>query len=264
MDKDKYREQLLKPNNTYDDVAKYLEPFLPGQIYKYGNFDSKYWENLIFKGEIYLSQASSFNDPFDCLLYCDVDKVCKSPKFIKIMIAQYPSIKKSDIINNVEEIKQFLSEKFQDDMRVTCFSEVWKSILMWSHYADCHKGFCIEYDTVGLSKTKRRLLFPVLYQEEQIDITENIQNFTSSAGLITMVSKALEWEYEREWRMISIRKDRQERFYFRKEIRSVILGLRCSKENREKVCKWALENGKEVYQTFIIHGKYELDRERII
>jgi hypothetical protein len=29
---------------------------------------------------------------------------------------------------------------------VSCFSESWNSILMWSHYADRHKGICLGFD----------------------------------------------------------------------------------------------------------------------
>jgi len=40
-----------------------------------------------------------------------------------------------------------LNELVKEKLRICCFSEVPDSILMWSHYAKHHQGFCIEYDT---------------------------------------------------------------------------------------------------------------------
>ena len=45
---------------------------------------------------------------------------------------------KNDIMNKVIEMK--------NDSLLSCFSKNYDSILMWSHYADKHKGICIEFD----------------------------------------------------------------------------------------------------------------------
>ena len=52
-----------------------------------------------------------------------------------------------------------------DDLRkglaVVCFTEDVKSILMWSHYANNHRGFCIEYKLAqtDLSKQIRKVIY---------------------------------------------------------------------------------------------------------
>lgn len=77
---------------------------------------------------------------------------------------------------------------------------------MWSHYADNHKGFCIEYDvkTILYSDFRSRFLFPVIYSEQVYDATQHLskslnhKSFNSlhlnMAGLI----KAVDWSYEKE------------------------------------------------------------------
>ncbi len=43
---------------------------------------------------------------------------------------------------------------------------------MWSHYADEHRGFCIEYAVADLPSIAQRLLFPIIYREEIFDSTK--------------------------------------------------------------------------------------------
>lgn len=89
-------------------------------------------------------------------------------------------------------------------------------------------------------------------------------NDTPNAGLISIVSKAQEWSYEKEWRMVMLKANSVESFYFRKEIKAITLGMNCEPVNRDKVCDWAKKNGKEVFQTKICSGKYEITKERLI
>lgn len=265
INREEYKEQLLTLSNSYDMISKYLTPYFPKRLYKYGNFKSDYWSNTIFKGEIYLAMSKSFNDPFDCLSHFDIDKLFNSPKFRKSVLSQKPYLRESDFFNlDRKFVKQEILKGLREDFRATCFSEEWNSILMWGHYADCHKGFCIEYDTSNLSGLKKSKFFPVLYQKDQVDITYSLINETPNAGLISIVGKAQEWEYEKEWRMIVLRRESQNLFYFRKEIKSVILGLNCEEENRNKVCAWAQEHGKKIFQTKISSGKYEIIKERLV
>ena len=41
------------------------------------------------------------------------------------------------------------------NVKIICFSEVYDSMLMWSHYADNHKGFLLAYDINDLKNSKR-------------------------------------------------------------------------------------------------------------
>ena len=117
------------------------------------------------------------------------------------------------LISTLFPVLSLFSKRFST---IACFSEDVKSILMWSHYADSHKGFALEYDfrptlTVPL---ERGALYPVVYSDERYDeslyITwqfMHVLGFHSKNPDITAFSKvALHkskvWEYEREWRII--------------------------------------------------------------
>ncbi len=61
--------------------------------------------------------------------------------------------------------QRLISEKLefiQDSMNVSSFCEENDQFLMWSHYSNSHRGFCIEYDIDRWNKSdlRRRILFP--------------------------------------------------------------------------------------------------------
>lgn len=260
-----YKKQLLEPSNTYGMISEYLTPYFPKKLYKYGSFKSNYWENTIFKGEIYLAISKSFNDPFDCLPHFDINKLFESSDFRKIVLSQKPYLDETGFFKlDRKLIKDELLQGLREDFRATCFSEVWDSLLMWGHYADCHNGFCIEYDTSDLSALKKPRFFPVLYHRDRFDITQGLINKSPNVGLISLVGKAKEWEYEKEWRMITLKRDSQDKYYFRREIKSIILGLYCDENIKNKVLSWAKGKDKKVFQTHISTEKYKIIKEQIL
>ena len=57
-----------------------------------------------------------------------------------------------------------LAEASKKNSTMACFSESIQSVLMWSHYADSHTGFALEYDfRPTLNDIKNAALFPVIY-----------------------------------------------------------------------------------------------------
>ena len=117
------------------------------------------------------------------------------------------------LISTLFPVLSAFSKRFST---IACFSEDVKSILMWSHYADSHKGFALEYDfrptlTMPL---ERGALYPVVYSDERYDASlyiawqfMHVLGFDSKNPDITAFSKvALHkskvWAYEREWRII--------------------------------------------------------------
>ena len=118
------------------------------------------------------------------------------------------------LISTLFPVLSAFSKRFST---IACFSEDVKSILMWSHYADSHKGFALEYDfrpTLSSKPLERGALYPVVYSDERYDASVyitwqfmHVLGFHSKNPDITAFSKvALHksrvWEYEREWRII--------------------------------------------------------------
>jgi hypothetical protein len=116
---------------------------------------------------------------------------------------------------------------------VVCYSEVNSNILMWSHYADSHKGICLEYDSTErpIKKWKNYKYYPVNYDHNRcIDILDcGFEN--SFFKLIT--TKSPDWEYEKEYRLITIRGTGYQKSQMG-SLKGVILGSRI-KENKNEL-----------------------------
>ena len=120
------------------------------------------------------------------------------------------------IISLIEMYFPILSETSKRYSAIACFSESIESVLMWSHYADSHKGFALEYDfRPTLERPIKNVgLFPVVYSEERFDISDYIAwGFLRllgipakmpdiSASFKNALWKSDIWAYEKEWRMI--------------------------------------------------------------
>ncbi len=97
-----------------------------------------------YKAQIYLSQADTFNDPFDCRANFNYHKAIKSGGLRKALFEQFPLDDFEKIPEKV--IQKSVVEGMRKSVYVFCFSEIWDSLLMWAHYANNYNGYCIEYD----------------------------------------------------------------------------------------------------------------------
>jgi len=106
-------------------------------------------------------------------------------------------------------------------VRVCCFSTNQKSVVMWSHYAKQHSGICVEFSRASiLGSTKfLELVHPVRYAEKLFDFTQVFSPsipdmekiFSPSAPeadadygpILAACHKSKDWEYEKEWRLVS-------------------------------------------------------------
>jgi len=104
-----------------------------------------------------------------------------------------------------------LPESHKESLKICSFSETPDSITMWSHYADQHRGFCIEYGVEELPPSDGfvRMLFPVVYSERLFDATRYFQaairdrnKFNVLFPTLAALYKSPEWSYEKEWRLI--------------------------------------------------------------
>ena len=176
------------------EAKKMLLEIIPedGMIYKYYRGINRDW-NSIIKPELWLCKATCFNDPYDSAFLCN----CHSKKIydpqtehtlaVEEGLKQYEQDQKSDIM--------------QDAVFVGCFSERNDALLMWSHYADEHRGLCIGYNLHDLIKNYN--CFPVIYSDEMPQGKELGLNKTDSL-MKYILTKYSDWSYEKEWRIIQI------------------------------------------------------------
>lgn len=157
--------------------------------------------------------------------------------------------------------------------RISCFAQTQYSMLMWSHYARYHKGFCIEYEIPEYSNDYASIyhsLFPVIYTNKRIDLTTLSLNWKSTGSLSEddlwdfykygLLSKSLDWKYQHEWRLIScdnlLSDDKYNCKFFK--IKKVYLGNKMSTNDRLEVIEICKSKGIPYSGVIISPNQFEM------
>lgn len=137
---------------------------------------------------------------------------------------------------------------------------------MWSHYADEHRGICIEYDTQVLP---HKGLWPIKYGGARAVRASELHRWivaqdadAAQAVFNTyFLSKALDWKYEQEWRDISGRAGAAATSY---PVRSITFGLRCDPAVKKAVVLMHRPSDKvEFYDVCLLKSDFSLRRYEI-
>lgn len=117
---------------------------------------------------------------------------------------------------------------------VCCLAETHSQILMWSHYADQHRGVCIALDPRRLLDGQS-LPLPVHYADDRP--TYNPLESRTDGLLDGVMIKASTWAYEKEWRIVI--GDPAVKRYGSGAVTGVYLGCRVSTDDLEYVVELA-------------------------
>ena len=189
--------------------------------------------------------------------------------FIKIAKSKnYPELWYNDYVDYKDgymDCIRALVKRKADDFRTTCFSRSYNSVLMWSHYAESHKGCLLAFCNGDLEEKT----VPVEYRTSmnELDLNDGITDIYLQKCLCT---KSTCWKYERECRLIlpsheCKRNDaNQHIFEFEvDELCGVALGSRCSFEDGLKVERALRDKGLSLNvhmgQAFLHPFQYKIE-----
>lgn len=260
---------------------------MPNHLYKYRNPS----ENSIAALEhdfIFSSRLDTMNDIFEAPIFIPENALVQCLNdFYQTMLGRFPkplpktiqelSVKLQDfflcdipdisdsvipkekvsrlIQNQIERIYNGLRINLQSQYNVFCLSEVNDCELMWAHYANEHKGFCIEYD---VRATNKRTLFlrestlPINYTDEKYVTIDQLNLTNEKTGRFCMeasIIKSTAWSYEREWRtFFKSKEEHQKEDFF--PVTAVYLGARISNEIETRLLSICKTKGIPVYKMF--------------
>lgn len=237
--------------------SKYGDPF---ECCEYIDFHKvENIQNSIHKDEYIKQLSEDINIPIDI---CNNAKSKENP--IMYLLKYWLKEVEGESDEAIDKVKEAIENSFlknttemmvennramQDTMKMCSFCESPYNILMWSHYANQHKGFCIEYDLSKFDNTdiRKRILYPVIYKNNLFDSTQHFiqlmknKKFNNLYHIISCSTKSTLWRYEKEWRMIfNIGPSFQEQNYNMDCQSKVFLGIRISDEDKEdiiEICK---------------------------
>jgi len=185
------------------------------KVYKYRHFDSHgHYRQIIENNCLFFASPDRLNDPYECrpLLVPGGDKAAVEAYVDKLAQkwAAHLDRKQRRQLRR-EAVHRILCESEREETfhwivegyGVQSFSIDSTSLLMWAHYAQNHKGLCIQFDLGDQESGPLGPLWEVEYADERpmvaiVTDTED-REVMFRRGLLT---KSKAWEYEREYRAI--------------------------------------------------------------
>lgn len=244
------------------------------EYFSFRDFTS-YAKEDILNNTICLAHPATFNDPLDTILLrwnqylCDTATDENQKKLRLLYKKVYDHIKVRCFVRT-DKLPRNVG--FNEDIPIVKAQNIEDvNPLMWAHYANYHKGFCIKYklpsnivnnqDETSLTWTR---IGDISYQPD-MKLAEK-DGFTV---LDVLFAKHNVWEYEKEVRIVHY--DPNDTCDFKTitipedSMQEIYLGLRCSDENREKMKLLLRNRNIRLYQMKIDPtDSYKLIKERIL
>lgn len=206
-------------------------------LYKYRAVNDRALEGLR-NNKLWISQPNSFNDPFDCNTdNYDPDKIELGTISILAKSGLNLDFSESSNRRNFNKLRHGKFVEKANEFGVLCLATNCESTLMWSHYSDSHRGFCMEFERIGNCELDDlEIPRPVSYSRycPNIDLDKSwdlssIDPFRLELCKLVLV-KAEEWQYEREWRCIYRHGNRL--VDYPGKLKSIIWGMRTSEDDK--------------------------------
>ncbi len=227
---------------------------------------------MLINKEMWLSRPDSFNDPFDCSLTpgkakTTDDQVQQLSVLIRELYepeeaeVQIKEILERNALRPVEEVVDDSLEKHMEEAResgVFSLSEINNNILMWSHYAENHTGFCIEFER---KDDPRNFLSHIMCRK--VEYSREYPNLHRIIDLmdVNLFTKAKDWEYEAEWRLIA--KNGNISLPLPVPITGIYFGLRASEDSIKTIKNILEKDDIKYYHGARKQGEFVIEFEQI-
>ncbi len=228
-------------------------------LYKFRNWDDQYHRRLLTHNELYFSSCDKFNDPFDGMIPIRYDTISDSK--LKEIISEHldledPSITrqmkrletrkvlKRKAYHNIEDQIRWQNEYRSREFGICSFAGNCSNIVMWSHYANSHLGFCVTFQIPSIesfidgtfSQSK------IIIELDKVNYQTDFPNFdaydlrhSDDFIRLPLITKSSDWAYENEYRLISLNKNNIAISFQDNLIESIILGCRISPKHEEEI-----------------------------
>jgi hypothetical protein len=213
-------------------------------------------QELFTDHKVWFASPASFNDPFDCKVRsmlieggqeAFLDRHVQSSE--PTLTLMHRSIRVRELLESgvLEDPKyraQVLSfvQKCVDKSGVYSLSTSLDHPLLWSHYADGHRGLCLEFQHMIdlFPEIQLQNAFPVSYATTFPKLSES--GTRGEHVQATLLTKAVYWEYEQEWRFIDPTGGPGLRRFCPRFLSSVIFGCLMKEEDKARVRGWIAES----------------------
>ena len=252
------------------------------RLFHYQPYNLDYLTNTIRDRLIRFGRASNFNDPWDCRPSFFVpDDPAEVERLVSYMDAasrkhtagalsdterearkrhylDNPSKLRADMLDASKEMWTQMDRRY----RIYCLSARPDAQLMWGHYADHHRGVCLEFDVQTSD----------FFSAIQVNYSADYPEFSlvDDDDISPFHSKSSDWAYEDEYRLIAQEESealglgtlmtRDDGFFQFSDgaILSVIIGAETTTTAAMEIGKLCRVSGVFVRQATRVPHRYEL------
>ncbi|MEO8231477.1 MAG: DUF2971 domain-containing protein [Ignavibacteriota bacterium] len=258
-------------------------------IFKFRNWEDNNHKMIIRDNTIHFASPNSFNDPFDSTIPFRYDLINDNElmkAYCRVIKHDEPHISRQEMRKRARaEVKQGFARgenylkgaaKITSDFNSRMFgifsvAREYHHLLMWSHYAAHHKGFCIEFNYEVLVDFCTQYFFKknkilesrsIIYQEEYPIMIPTIENdIEFMLRPLTIKSKA--WEYENEYRLIVYEGAGENVVLPDGIIVGIILGCKMSEQSKNEIKEIAKAKNINIAESRMHFEKYALKYRNI-
>jgi hypothetical protein len=232
------------------------------KLYKYSSVNEYTIQNFE-RNQLYFNYAKLLNDPYEGAFDFQIRTQSLTFELLRVFYEhRYEELIESgeslDVL--LDHTRFYMMTQFLHEMRLTCFSSLNNSLLMWGHYADRHHGICIEYETkdpifIAADKVRYTNEIPKLKINEINDLKH--ENLTKQF-INNMSTKEIHWNYENEYRLFDITGTGIYKL-LPGSISAIYMGLFCSIEDEKKIRKALINQKIRYYRTKLNTKKYKVE-----
>lgn len=226
---------------------------------------------MLTHNEVYFARPSDFGDPFECRPNISFEasfeeKVVMHARLLRPSLSESEATRRASEIVGGPDFSELESEgqanlqALMESTGIFCMSEICDDILMWSQYADGHKGICVEFHATKIEHASFFLPYKVEYQEN-LPVVNVYRNDYKKKVKKCVRTKASHWEYEKEWRIVDMEHGPGVQKFPHDLISGVIMGCRISDWHRWLVGKLAADHDPPiaVYKAHVTPGQFALE-----
>lgn len=188
------------------------------RLYHYQRLNYDWLEGVLGHNRIRFSDPAAFNDPWDCSPNFDpgvIDDEERRESYIQFLMEsdrkhfrnsaerrrrmeEWLRSDPSIVRKLVEKISRGSKGAISGRFRVYCLSTDPASHPMWAHYADRHRGVCLEF---GTDNDVFCAALQVQYQSDYRDL--DLADETTEGNLLAFLRKPSTYDYENEYRLVA-------------------------------------------------------------
>lgn len=228
----------------------------PTHFYKYRSLrcdSQEFTRKILFDNELWFPAPEMFNDPFDTwptfsfestpneklVLYTRQNKR-NHPEWSEEQCKQMAQelVERPVVDPHTQEARDNMQRQHTDFIRnrigVLCLCENPNNILMWSHYANEHRGVCLKFDGY----------YDFFAQAQKVEYPPNrhpVNPFRDSPEQqmeASVLNKYERWAYEDEWRIVDYLQGSGAHPFPPNSLAGIIMGASISPKDELTVRRW--------------------------